>query len=44
MSQMARLEGLIAEQASIHQEEIYNLEKKQVIDKDRSESSLLNKT
>jgi DNA repair exonuclease SbcCD ATPase subunit len=41
MSQMAKLEALIAEQASIHQEEIYNLEKKQVIDKDRLKKEMV---
>jgi len=35
MSQTAKLEAMLQEQANAHQEDIYNLEKKQVIDKDK---------
>ena len=35
MSQTARLEAMLQEQADAHSEAIYNLEKKQVIDKDK---------
>ncbi len=36
MAQTAKLESLLAEREEQHREAIYNLEKKQVIDKDRS--------
>jgi hypothetical protein len=35
MAQTAKLESDLLEQANAHREEIYDLEKKQVIDKDR---------
>ena len=35
MTQTAQLEAALHEQEKIHQEQIYDLEKKQVIDKDR---------
>lgn len=39
MSQTARLETMLQEQANAHKEDIYNLEKKQVIDKDKYASN-----
>jgi len=35
MSQTAQLEATFQEQEKIHQEQVYDLEKKQVIEKDR---------
>jgi hypothetical protein len=35
LSQTAKLEAMLAEQANAHREAIYELEKKQVIDKDK---------
>ena len=35
MSQTAKLEAMLVDQENAHREQVYNLEKKQVIDKDK---------